>query len=222
MRPSPSGSRWRPEPVVVQTQPVERFARELGFVGRTRGDELPREREQRGLDVRGPAVAPHRVGGVERSPAPAGSLVPEDRVRDESVEATPAHQRPQLLTGPCRLEVPPHDRVEARIPVPLVAVARGGRARESVRSAVREVPLPPVAGEHVMRVVAQQREAPPVESGSYRQSRFRSTSSDSNTRSQLIDSPSVAAAARSSGLASARSIARARSAGSFGVNVSTS
>ena len=44
-----------------------------------------------------------------------------------------------------------------------------------------------------MGLGAQQRQAPPIDN--YRQSRFRSTNSASNTRSQLIDVPSAAAAA---------------------------
>src|SRR5262249_48763403 len=145
------------------------------------------------------------------------------------VEAAAAQQRAQLLAGPRRLEVAPDDRVKARIPVPLVPVTRRRRAREAVRSAVREMAFAPVPGEHAVSLVAQARDPGGVDRGPaganrsrYGQSRFRSASSASNTRSQLIDVPSAAAATGSGGASSARSIARARSTGSLGTNVCTS
>jgi hypothetical protein len=151
------------EPVVVQAEPVERFGREPGLVRRLGGDQLPGEREQRGLDVRGAAVATQRMGGVERRPPPAGTVAPEDRVGDKAVEPASPHQRPQLLAGAGGLEVAPHDRVEAGIPIPLVPVAWRGRACEAVRGAVGEASLAPVAREHPMRLGAQEREPPAID-----------------------------------------------------------
>ena len=101
------------EPVVVQAQRVESLGRETWLVLGCRGHELPGDREERRLDVGGGAVAAHGVGGVEGRPAPPGVVVPEDRVRDESIQPTTAKQGAELLACARGIEVAPDDRVKA-------------------------------------------------------------------------------------------------------------
>src|SRR5262249_56320658 len=87
-------------------------------------------------------------GGVERGARRGGVVVPEDRVRDEAVAAPAAQHGAQLLARAADVVAAPGDRVEARVPVPLVAVARRGRAGERVRRAVAALALTPVGVEH--------------------------------------------------------------------------
>ncbi len=55
----------------------------------------------------------------------------------------------QLLARPCRIEVAPRDRVKARVPVPLVPVARRCGAAERIADAVAgAVTLAPVVAQH--------------------------------------------------------------------------
>src|ERR1039458_2613967 len=167
------------------------------------------------------------MGGVERRSSPPGGVVPEDRMGDEPVKAPSAHQRAKLLASTCRLEVAPYDRVKAGVPIPLMPVARRGRTREAVGSAIGKVALPPVAGQNSMRVCSQPGDAAIANRSAHRPHRalriagdaralrprscLRSWSSASNTRSQLIDLASAAAALTSTRVARARSTARAQS-----------
>ena len=84
----------------------------------------PRERQRRRLDRRG-----HRVVAmdhvVEQLPRAADRVLPEDRVTDEPVRPRRGEQRLELGARARRVEVPPRDRREARVPVPLPAIAPG-------------------------------------------------------------------------------------------------
>src|SRR5437588_3749965 len=95
---------------VVQAQGIEGFGREPGVVGGTLRHQLPRQREQRCLDMRGSPVSAYRVGGIERSSTPPGPVMPEGGMGDESVEPSGSHQRAELLTSSLRSKVAPRDR----------------------------------------------------------------------------------------------------------------
>ena len=84
----------------------------------------PCERQRRRLDRRGHRVVAMDHVVVERA-RPADRMIPEDRVADETVRACRGQQRLELRARARRIEVPPRDRREARVPVPLPAVAPG-------------------------------------------------------------------------------------------------
>ena len=149
------GQQDREQPVAVgvalvqQPVGVRRKRREAlldeGLV--TVRDALPRERQQRRLDRLGAGVAAEAGGRVQRRAPPARRGLPEGGVRDEAVRAAGPQQRAQLLLGPLAVDVAPGDRVEARVPVPLVLVAPRRGAGERERRPVAPDALAPVGAQ---------------------------------------------------------------------------
>ena len=106
------------EPVVVAGDPR--------LLRRVADGEAPGPGQQRRLDARG-----HRrvlIGDVVEEAARAPQRrVPEDRVADEAVGGGGGEQRLEFAAGARGVEVPPRDRREARVPVPLPRVVAGAR-----------------------------------------------------------------------------------------------
>jgi hypothetical protein len=133
---------------------IDSLGDEAGVVAGRR-DTLPGDTNQRRLYRLGGQVARETCGRVEGRTAPADRCVPERRVRDEAVGPTRIQQRPQLALGAVDVEVAPDDRVQAGVPVPLVAVARRCRAGERVLPGALVEAASPVALELRQRRSAQ-------------------------------------------------------------------
>src|SRR5215218_11113813 len=119
--------------VAVRAQPFV-MAGDPRLGGRVADRDPPRPGEERRLD------RPRHLGGargdvVIEEPLQRERPVPEDDVADEAVLPHRGEQGLELLARAPRLEAPPDDRREARVPVPLPRVPRGARPRVGVADA---------------------------------------------------------------------------------------
>src|SRR5450755_2539877 len=103
------------------------------------------------------------MGPVERGAAPVRRAIPERGVGDEAVQAAGTDERAQLLAGPRGREMAPGDGVKARVPVPLVPVARRRRAGEAIAHPVGGPPaLAPVGPQDPLGARPQPKATLPV------------------------------------------------------------
>ena len=144
--------RCRRYPGSPRASPVAHQARHLARVA---DRDLPCPCQQRRLDARGHQVA--RSDTVVEHRPRARERLPEDRVADEPVGPRGAQERLELGARPRRVEPPPGDGGEARIPVPLVRIAVRARAGVRVPPAAR-LALAPVLLEHPPALVADERQ----------------------------------------------------------------
>src|SRR5262249_6147456 len=80
---------------------------------------------------------------------PVDVAMPEDGVADEAVVPAAVEEAPQLALAAGRIEPPPDDRVEARVPIPLPGVVPRAWPRVAVVDAIA-LALDPVAAERLL------------------------------------------------------------------------